>query len=86
MSKIDDWNRFTNEILKHIEESGKKYGIEGVSAVDIDPWISCISCSHKYLWEILSWYKQEDWDSEKVKENLLKAAHYCQIAYTKLDE
>ena len=85
MSKIEDWEKFSALMEEHIEASGKKYDIGNVSCVDIDPWISCISNARKYLWEIMSWFNQESWDINEVRINLLKAAHYLQIAYTKLD-
>ena len=83
-AKLEEWREFSKTMEEHIIESGKKYDIEGQSCVDIDPWISCISAGRKYLWEIVAWYQNEDWDASKVRENLLKTAHYCQLAYTKL--
>ena len=83
-AKLKEWREFSKTMEEHIIESGKKYDIEGQSCVDIDPWISCVSAGRKYLWEIVAWYQNEDWDTFKIRENLLKTAHYCQLAYTKL--
>ena len=83
-AKLKEWREFSKSMEEHIIKSGKKYDMEGQSCVDIDPWISCISAGRKYLWEIVAWFQNEDWDASKVRENLLKTAHYCQLAYTKL--
>ena len=82
--KIDDWRKFASEMETHIDKSGEKYDFGDVSCVDLDPWVSCVSNAHKYIWEILAWFRNENFDAEDIKENLLKASHYCQIAYTKL--
>ena len=85
MSKIEDWKEFSALMENHIKASGKKYDIGNVSCVDMDPWISCISNARKYLWEIMSWFDQESWNADEIRGNLLKAAHYIQLAYTKLN-
>lgn len=91
-SMTDDWTQFSKAVKAHIDESGKKYKFnDNIELANMLPWEWALGDATKYMFEILRWVNQGLLNKfahprEVMMENLLKAAHCAQIAYTKLSQ
>ena len=83
---LQKWDQFSEAMRKHIGGTGKsKYDTPHGNMSDFLPWVWAVSDAFKYIWEVLRWHESENYDSEAITKNLMKAAHCCQIAASKID-
>jgi hypothetical protein len=86
-----DWLQFSNDMVDHIEQMRKKYEVnEGVEIAQLLPYSWAIGDAMKYIYEVVRWIEDPEIARRGniqfiIKENLLKAAHCCQIAYSKIE-
>ena len=77
-----DWQKFSNQVLSHINEyTVPQYGDKGSDLAEEYTPETCISQVKKYL---TRFGKNQRQGQEKL--DLLKLAHYIQMAYTQIVE
>jgi hypothetical protein len=85
-----EWDEYSKAVKAHIIESGKKYKFnDNLELANLLPWEWALGDATKYLFEVLRWISEGiinkfSHPREIMMENLLKAGHCIQIAYTKL--
>ena len=88
---VSEWNEFSETMKEHIDEMGKKYALSAdVQYYDIAPWQWALGDAGKYVIEVMRICGDSELASKPVprqmmRENLLKAAHCLQIAFTKIE-
>lgn len=92
MNPVEEWKAFSDQMEEHITEMGKKYtlGDNGIQYYQLAPWQWALGDAGKYVFEIMPYANDPELMSKSVpkqmvRENLLKAIHTLQIAYTKLE-
>lgn len=90
MKPLEEWAEFSGEMQQHISEMGKKYTLANdTQYYQIAPWQWALGDAGKYIIEVMRLCDDNELTSKPVprsmfRENLLKAAHCLQIAFTKL--
>jgi hypothetical protein len=86
----ENWQKFSEEMVEHIGAQQGKYRInESTEVADLLPAEWALGDAMKYVYEVIGWCNDREIRDKAVprqmsKENIMKAAHCLQIAWTKL--